>query len=54
MLRVLVVGGYGNFGTRITAGLLRIGGIEVVVVGRNAARAKRVAPGGGSDSERML
>ncbi len=43
MLRVLVVGGYGNFGTRITAGLLRIGGIEVVVVGRNAARAKRVA-----------
>ena len=43
MLRVLVVGGYGNFGTRITSGLMRIGGLEVVVVGRNVERAKKAA-----------
>lgn len=43
MLRVLVIGGYGNFGTRITAGLMRVGGLEVVVVGRNLARARQAA-----------
>ncbi|MCZ6618189.1 MAG: saccharopine dehydrogenase NADP-binding domain-containing protein [Gammaproteobacteria bacterium] len=41
--RVLVIGGYGNFGTRITAGLKRVGGLEVVVVGRDDARAQRTA-----------
>lgn len=42
-MRVLVIGGYGNFGTRIAAGLMRVGGLEVVIVGRNAARAKKTA-----------
>ena len=42
-MRVLVIGGYGNFGTRIAAGLMRVGGLEVVIVGRNAARAKKAA-----------
>ena len=43
MLRVLVIGGYGNFGSRITAGLKRVGNLEVVVVGRDAVRARQVA-----------
>ena len=41
--KVLVLGGYGNFGGRIAVRLLRSTGIEVVVAGRDGAAARRKA-----------
>ncbi len=41
--RVLVLGGYGHFGARICRELARDGEFEVVVAGRNLARAEELA-----------
>ncbi|SOE99521.1 Saccharopine dehydrogenase NADP binding domain-containing protein [Burkholderia sp. OK233] len=38
-MRVVVLGGYGNFGARICRGLAGDAGIELVIAGRNEARA---------------
>jgi NAD(P)-dependent dehydrogenase (short-subunit alcohol dehydrogenase family) len=40
---VLVIGGYGNFGQRICRALAREPGIEVIVAGRDSARAQTLA-----------
>lgn len=39
MARVLIVGGYGVFGSRVAERLARVAGIEVVIAGRDASRA---------------
>lgn len=44
-MRVLVLGGYGNFGARISRALAGNPGIELVVGGRDAARAQAFAAG---------
>ncbi|MEJ2132033.1 MAG: saccharopine dehydrogenase NADP-binding domain-containing protein, partial [Gammaproteobacteria bacterium] len=40
--RVLVLGGYGNFGKRICESLAGESGVELVVAGRNLAKAQRL------------
>ena len=40
---VLVLGGYGLFGKRVCAGLLRIDGVKVLVAGRDASAARAFA-----------
>ena len=42
-MRVVVLGGYGNFGARICRGLAGNAGIELVVAGRDGARAAAFA-----------
>jgi len=41
--RVVVLGGYGNFGMRICQALAQKGGLAVIVAGRNGARAAETA-----------
>lgn len=41
--KVLIVGGYGNFGQRIARRLLRSSGIDVVIAGRDEVAARRKA-----------
>ncbi len=48
-MKVLVLGGYGNFGTRICRALAQDGGTELIVAGRSLVRAQAFAstlPGG--------
>lgn len=52
-LNVLVLGGYGNFGTRIVKALANDPGIQLVIGGRNMARAKALARETGADVEAM-
>ena len=40
--RVLILGGYGNFGKRIAEGLAGQSGLEIVITGRNPVRAEQV------------
>ena len=42
MDKVLILGGYGNFGRRIATSLVK-DGIEVIIAGRNAVKAKQFA-----------
>jgi hypothetical protein len=49
-MRVLVLGAYGNFGTIISRALARMDGIELVVAGRDAARAAALAAELGAES----
>lgn len=42
-MRVLVLGGYGNFGARIARALAHNEAIDLVIAGRDAAKAKAVA-----------
>lgn len=53
-LRVLVLGGYGNFGTRIVKALANDPGIQLVIGGRNQARATALAGDSGADAEAMV
>lgn len=41
--RVLVLGGYGNFGKRISHALAGVDGLQVIVAGRNARKASELA-----------
>jgi len=41
--KILVLGGYGNFGKRIAAGLSDFGGVTVCIAGRNYAKAQALA-----------
>lgn len=43
-MRVIVIGGYGSFGRRITSRILKIPGIKVIICGRNAFKAKELFP----------
>lgn len=43
MTRILVVGGYGAFGTRVAERLARDAGLEVVIAGRSEAKAATAA-----------
>lgn len=43
MTRILVLGGYGVFGSRAVERLARVAGLEIVVAGRNIAAAKAAA-----------
>jgi uncharacterized protein YbjT (DUF2867 family) len=43
MHRVLVLGGYGVFGRRAVERLAREAGLEVIVAGRSASAAERMA-----------
>jgi short subunit dehydrogenase-like uncharacterized protein len=49
-VRVLVLGGYGNFGARIARALAGDAGIELCIGGRDARRAEEMAErlGGGA------
>lgn len=40
MKRILILGGYGNFGKRIVENLADIEDIEILVAGRNKAKAQ--------------
>jgi saccharopine dehydrogenase-like protein len=51
---VLILGGYGVFGRRIAANLVRHGGIDVIVAGRNAVSAGRTVRAVGADRARFL
>ena len=42
-MRIVVLGGYGNFGARICRALSERGGIEVIAAGRNPERGVRIA-----------
>jgi hypothetical protein len=42
-LKTLILGGYGNFGARIARALARHDGIQLVIAGRDAARAAALA-----------
>ena len=42
-MRILVLGGYGHFGARIARALVASPGVEVVVAGRDGARAASLA-----------
>lgn len=42
MNEILVLGGYGNFGKRISEQLVKAG-IDIIIVGRNKKKAKKVA-----------
>jgi saccharopine dehydrogenase-like NADP-dependent oxidoreductase len=53
-LKVLVLGGYGNFGTRIVQALAKDPGIQLVIGGRNEARAKALARDTGAHAEAMV
>lgn len=53
-LKVLVLGGYGNFGTRIVKALANDPGIQLVIGGRNEARAKALARETGAHTEAMV
>jgi hypothetical protein len=52
--RVLILGGYGNFGERIARRLLRSPGIDVVIAGRDAAAARRKAEELSRDASRPV
>jgi len=53
-LKVLVLGGYGNFGTRIVKALANDPGIQMVIGGRKQARAKALAREAGAHAEAMV
>lgn len=54
MTRVVVLGGYGNFGARICRALAGDPGIEVVAAGRHAgARLDMVSPAFSSDLRQL-
>lgn len=53
-LKVLVLGGYGNFGTRIVQALANDPGIQLLIGGRNQARATALARETGADAEAMV
>lgn len=53
-LKVLVLGGYGNFGTRIVKALANAPGIQLVIGGRNEARAKALARDTGTHAEALV
>lgn len=53
-LKVLVLGGYGNFGTRIVKALANDPGIQLVIGGRNQTRAKTLARQTGSTAQAMV
>jgi len=38
--RVLIIGGYGVFGSKLTSGLIKTGGFDIIVAGRSEAKAK--------------
>ncbi|MGP1629845.1 MAG: saccharopine dehydrogenase NADP-binding domain-containing protein [Giesbergeria sp.] len=50
-MKVLVLGGYGNFGARICRALAQDGGIELVVAGRDLARAQTFASALGGSAQ---
>ena len=41
--RVLILGGYGNFGKRIAEGLANQSGLEIIIAGRNLRRAEQIS-----------
>ncbi|MBM2830913.1 MAG: Saccharopine dehydrogenase [Gammaproteobacteria bacterium] len=41
--RILILGGYGNFGKRIAEGLANQAGAEIIIAGRNLALAEQIA-----------
>ncbi|MCC7285727.1 MAG: saccharopine dehydrogenase NADP-binding domain-containing protein, partial [Burkholderiaceae bacterium] len=49
-MKTLIVGGYGNFGARIARALARHDGIELLIAGRDAARAAALAASLGPDA----
>ncbi len=49
MNKVLILGGYGNFGKRISTQLSKAG-VQIVIVGRNAAKATKLASELGAES----
>jgi saccharopine dehydrogenase-like NADP-dependent oxidoreductase len=49
VFRAVILGGYGHFGARIAAKLARDGICDVVVAGRDGAKARDVAAGLGTD-----
>jgi saccharopine dehydrogenase-like NADP-dependent oxidoreductase len=53
-LKVLVLGGYGNFGTRIVQALANDPGIQLLIGGRHQARAKALARETGGHAEAMV
>ncbi|MGS5085108.1 saccharopine dehydrogenase family protein [Hydrogenophaga sp. A37] len=53
-LNVLVLGGYGNFGTRIVQALANDPGIQLLIGGRNEARSKALAQQTGSAAQAMV
>lgn len=53
ILRVLVLGGYGNFGKIIVSRLLQIEGIEVIIAGRNLQKAEALAVKLGAESVKI-
>lgn len=53
-LNVLVLGGYGNFGTRIVKALANDPGIQLVIGGRNQTRAEALSQQTGSAAEAMV
>jgi hypothetical protein len=52
-LRVLVLGGYGHFGSVIAERIAGIAGVEVIVAGRDGARAEALAQRIGAQSARI-
>lgn len=52
-LKVLVLGGYGNFGTRIVKALANDPGIQLLIGGRNQTHAKALAQQTGSAAQAM-
>lgn len=52
-LRVLVLGGYGNFGAIIAERIAGIAGVEVIVAGRDGARAEALAQRIGAQAARI-
>ena len=52
-MRLLLLGGYGNFGARIARALAPEPGLELVVAGREGARADTLAAGLGATSLRV-
>ncbi len=49
-MKTLILGGYGNFGARIARALARHDGIELLIAGRDAARAAALAASLGPDA----
>ena len=50
---IMVLGGYGLFGKRVCAGLLRIDGVKVLVAGRDANTARAFASGLGARAQAL-
>ena len=40
--KILILGGYGTFGKRIAEGLIHMGGVEIIIAGRDRNRAERL------------